>query len=273
MNFVIGSHGRLGKKLVSAFKKDDVIPLERTVYENWWHENAIDDISYYFERAVGNKSATLFVASGILAPSSTIDDHDKVNYLLPKNLIQGASKVGIRTITFGTIMEQLIRDTENPYIASKIRLGDFISQFSQNCHLPLHIRIHTLYGGGLPSSFMFLGQMLQALQTKTLFKMSSGEQLREYHHIDDDIAAIFTLLNSGTRGITDISHGHAISLKKLATHVFNAFQCLELLSVGSIHAPDKDNYQTSFLPTASLDGLQFREPLSGVVDYLKCCII
>lgn len=268
MNFIVGANGRLGKKLASAFS-DNVICMERALYENWWRDNSIDDIAYYFERVGDRNPSTLYIASGILDPSRAIEEHNRINYLLPINLIQGAAKVGIRTITFGTVMEQWDNNTVNPYVASKIRLSNFVRQFSRGEVSPLHIRMHTLYGGGPPNAFMFLGQMLKSIKTKTVFKMSSGEQLREYHHIDDDIMAILSLQDSGKSGLIHLSHGKPLSLKEIATHVFGAFQCSELLDIGALPQPYKEHKDIFFRRTSSLGFIPFRESLSGIVAYFR----
>ena len=53
----------------------------------------------------------------------------------------------------------------------------------------MHLHLHTLYGGR-PQAHMFLGQMIRALERGAEFAMSSGEQLREYHHVHDIAGAM-----------------------------------------------------------------------------------
>jgi nucleoside-diphosphate-sugar epimerase len=178
----------------------------------------------------------------------------------------------LRTVTFGTIMERLAGDTSaNAYVASKVQLGNFVAGFSAGQVSPLHIRIHTLYGGGPPDDFMFLGQMLHALVSGSGFSMSPGVQLREYHHIDDEIIAISRLVEAGNCGVMDLNHGAPVRLKELASHVFEQFDRRELLNIGALPGPAADNYETLFERTPLLKGLVFRDTLPAIVEYLRSC--
>jgi len=55
---------------------------------------------------------------------------------------------------------------------SKTMLSDYIADFPAVENRPLHLRLHTLYGLGTPSPFMFLGQIYRALLNETFFEMS-----------------------------------------------------------------------------------------------------
>lgn len=271
MNFVIGARGRLGRAIVASSLPGQVTAPERQVYANWWRDGAADDISRFFEKsALGD--AIVFVAAGILDPGLPTDEHQAINFLLAKHVVEGAGALGLRVVTFGTVTEKLLDgNTSNPYISSKIRLANFVEAYSANQPLPLHIRIHTLYGGGLPPSFMFLGQILQAMGSRSEFRMSPGSQLREYHHIDDEISAIVRLATSPLSGVVDLSHGAPVTLKELATYVFSGLGCTDQLKIGALAEPLRENYGTVFERNPLLVDLQFRPTLAGVADYLSLC--
>ena len=110
-----------------------------------------------------------------------------VNFHLPKNIILSNKNTNNLIVTFGTIMEDLSPDANN-YTSSKNQLTQFIKTSKiQNI---LSLKIHTLYGGDKPNAYMFLGQMLNSINKNEDFKMSSGKQIREYHHVDDESKAI-----------------------------------------------------------------------------------
>jgi len=271
MNFVIGSRGRLGRAIVSSLKPNEVVALNRSVYSDWWRAGSVDAIAKFFERSASTASA-VYVAAGIIDPKRPAAEHDQINLHLAKNIIEGATKAGLRTVTFGTVMERIVSDaTSNPYFSSKIRLGKFVSEFASNNKQAMHIRIHTLYGGGPPDKFMFLGQMLNAIATRTTFNMSPGNQLREYHHIEDEVAAIFALVEARTSGVIDLSHGEPVTLKQLATFTFNQFKFPELLNIGALAEPSSDNYGTLFERPPQLLGSSFRDTLPSVFDYMRVC--
>jgi nucleoside-diphosphate-sugar epimerase len=271
MNYLLGSHGRLGSAIISAFPNGHITSLDRGVYANWSANGAAHHISRYFENS-SDSDSIVFVAAGLINPSAPADDHHRVNFLLPRNIVEGATRVGLRVVTFGTVMEKIVANsTPNPYLLSKLKLGQFISEFSKNSDRALHIRIHTLYGGGLPDSFMFLGQLFHALASQTPFSMSSGNQLREYHHIDDEIAAISALVHAKISGAVDLSHGDAVSLRKLATYVFDEFDLGNLLKIGALPNPANDNYGNVFERSATLKDVAFRDTLPSIVEYLRSC--
>jgi nucleoside-diphosphate-sugar epimerase len=270
MNFVLGARGQLGKALVAASELAPIVALERGDYAEWWRDDAADAVTRFF-RSRFEDGAVVYVAAGILHPGAEAEDHERANFRLPRNVVLGAARAGLRTVTFGTAMETVMGDqSSSPYVASKLRLGNFVQNLPPKAGA-LHVRLHTLYGGGPPHPFMFLGQIWAALATGSEFRMSPGKQLREYHHVEDDVAALRLVVESGARGALDLSHGSPIALCDLARHVFEQFQRLELLQLGALSAPATDNYSRVFARPAVLSDVHFRDALSGVVDYLRAC--
>ena len=269
MRFIIGGRGRLGQAIFSRHGAGNAMVLDRAVYENWWRDGARDEISRFFAAWEGS-SSTVFVAAGILDPSLAQDLHMNINYQLPKNIIEGVTKLGLKTVTFGTVMEQL-PGAPNPYTLSKVQLGNYVAGLPVADHGPAHFRVHTLYGRGQPSAFMFLGQILNCLRTESEFRMTQGLQLREYHHVEDDMRAVQLFLDSGFSGAGNLSHGQPVSLAALATFVFQAFNAERLLRIGGLPEPVAENYDQKFNRPQLLSGMEFRETLQGVTDYLKTC--
>jgi len=269
MNFVLGSRGRLGRAIVAAQVPGNVTALDRSTYASWWRDGAEDEIARFFDKH-GDESGVVYVATGVLDPKAPEEEHHRINLHLPRNVIRAASKVGLRVVTFGTVMEAIAagKETANPYILSKIKLGEFVSGCGAKI---LHIRIHTLYGGGSPNAFMFLGQILASIKRKNRFDMSSGNQLREYHHIDDEIMAINALVERGLVGVVDLSHGNPVALKDMAVFIFEQFGSSNLLNVGALPSPQEDNYGLFFKREPVLKDLAFRETLPAVVEYLRSC--
>ena len=105
--YVVGSKGRLGQAICKTFSHDDVVCLDRSIYQDWPNSGSTDIISKYFE-SVKETNATILVASGLLDPNACSRDLMSVNYILPKNIIDGATKLGFRVVTFGTVMEGLV---------------------------------------------------------------------------------------------------------------------------------------------------------------------
>jgi len=203
--YLIGGGGRLGRAIASEYAESNIVLMNRVVYGCWSQDGAADQVSSYFDQNVSEES-TVFVASGLLDPNLPEEDLVKVNYTLAKNVIDGASKVGLKVITFGTVMECLI-ESKNPYVRSKKKLSEYVKKMANDKVSIKHIQLHTLYGSGHPSPFMFLGQMLLAIKSNQPFKMTSGRQLREYHHLEDETAAIRLISDSSVFGVVNLSHG------------------------------------------------------------------
>jgi nucleoside-diphosphate-sugar epimerase len=268
MNFVVGARGRLGKSLVSHLPVSKTLALDRSVYASWTHAKGAEAAANFLKEYSGTDSV-IYVASGLTDPKRPLEDHLKINLDLAKNIIEGASRQGIRVVTFGTIMEAIVgHDSPNPYFNSKLRLNDYVLAASREEKL-LHVRLHTLYGGGAPAPHMFLGQLFDAIRKKETFRMSAGTQLREYHHVEDDVVAIERLVSAGISGAINLSHGAPVQLGGLARHVCEQFDCLDRLEVGAIQTADSENFDRIFERAANLREMVFRDAFAAVVEDLK----
>ncbi|HEY0064995.1 MAG TPA: NAD-dependent epimerase/dehydratase family protein [Telluria sp.] len=271
MKFIVGARGRLGQALARRFGPQAQC-LARAQYEHW---PALDadaaraEIAACFS-AHAHSGATIFVTAGLLDPTLAPEQHARVNVELPRRIIDAVAPLGIRVVTFGTVMETLLA-RQNPYVRSKSELAAFVAaQVDAGADL-CHVRVHTLYGEGQPSPFMFLGLILAALRSGTEFKMTSGKQLREYHHVDDEAAAVALLEAAAVRGVLDLSSGTPLSLRALATGVFAAFGADASLKLGALPEPLDENYSTVFAPHALLVQAAFRPALPAIIDYLQKC--
>lgn len=267
--YLIGARGRLGHALTNVYAGSNIFLLDRSIYEDWFKNSASDLVSRYFDQHA-NEKAIIFVASGILDPRVPQEHLHRVNYYLPKNVIDGASKLGIKVITFGTVTEGLMQ-SENAYIQSKIKLGEYVHAVARINKPIIHIQMHTLYGQDQPSSFMFLGQMLMAIQTNKPFKMTSGRQLREYHHLKDEAMAIRQIANLANPGVLNLSHGKPLRLKTIAKNVFQSFEKSNLLQLEALPEPLDENYEIAFTPTKIIQKVIFRDSLPAIIQYIQEC--
>jgi len=120
---------------------------------------------------------------------------------------------------------------------------------------------------------MFLGQILRSLKFKKELKMSNGNQLREYHYIDDDILAIKKILDSNIYGVIELNHGNAIYLKDLATYIYSSFNSLPLLKIGAVEDPINENFYFLHKRPLVIANMTFADTLPAVVKYLKNCLL
>ena len=267
MKFIVGARGRLGQALVRQFASEDVHCLDRALYQDWAEPGAAERVAQFFAPWTGS-NGTIFVASGLLDPGMPAAAHASINVDLPRNIMQGADRCGLAVVSFGTVMETL-QSRPNPYVQSKIALANYVAAAAAAGAAVAHVRVHTLYGEGEPSPFMFLGQMLAALRSGVAFNMTLGKQLREYHHIADEARAIAVLADAGLRGVVDLSDGAPVTLCALAGAVFRAFDAAPQLRLGAIAEPAEENYSAVFARHPMLPQNHYRPAIPAVVHYLK----
>ena len=269
MIYVIGGRGRLGRAICASRPPGEIVALDREVYKNWWQGDAGASIGRFFETAT--PGSVVLVVAGLLDPALPRAEHRRVNVELPARVIEGACAAGLRVVTFGTVMERLL-EHPNAYIATKAELGRLVAERAAAGDAVTHLQLHTLYGGGAPAPFMFLGQLCSALREGRPFEMSPGRQLREYHHVDDDVTAMHAVLAAGTDGVSALSHGTPCTLRELATHVFTSVERADLLRIGARPEPPDDNYATVLERPHALEHIRFRPALQGVAAYVHAVL-
>ena len=264
--FLLGGSGRLGRALANELASESFRIVDRQAASDWALTDGDLRVSSYF-RENPSSPATVIVASGLLNPRGSRDLLDAVNYWLPRNVIRGAEDFGHRVITFGTVFEEK-GFPRNAYIESKIRLSDFIAELSASRKVS-HLRLHTLYGVGEPSPFMFLGQLASAIRERRPFDMSSGLQIREFHHFADDAKAVRLLLGESADRIVKLSHGESLTLREVAEYVLRAFGQIQLLNLNSFQDPECENYSSLFEKNPIFERVPSRKSLPSVLQYLK----
>lgn len=231
----------------------------------------------------GATSLDWLYCSGIVAPDAPRNALEDVNVRAPAKLFSALQRLAalrpalaVRLVTFGSVLEETAGiAAANPYIASKAMLLDCWRRRPQPgaAHW-LHVQLHTLYGGSRVHKSMFLGQMEAALKARLPFRMSSGRQLREYHHCDDIAASVAALLDTPSRGsrVLALHSGEPVTLGDLARTVFEEAGVPSLLHVGAIQDQAGEVYAARRARSAEL--IAFRDPRRGVarwmVDRIGC---
>jgi hypothetical protein len=264
---VIGENSKLAQALKKIYVNEEISFVGRKTTSPLIESPSSENLDQFI-LSLGTSPVEIFNAIGILDPEASKEDSFRINFQFPKALIEAVEKSDHRLVTFGTIMENYPDySLTNPYLESKLELFNYIK--SQGTHLQrtYHMQIHTWYGTGKPHEFMFLGQILHALRTNTEFRMSSGNQLREYHHIYDDLEFTRNYLLDPTASVMQVSHGMPLELRKVAEVIFKHFDKLDLLRIGSLGvAPDANLVSLKTGPTRA-GFLKFREPIEGLLSY------
>lgn len=89
--------------------------------------------------------------------------------------------------------EEVIPEPVSPYSLTKVMAENLIKTFSDINQKPYTIfRIFNFFGPDIPESTI-VGQLLQCLRNGTVFKMTKGEQARDYLYIDDLVNALVSV--------------------------------------------------------------------------------
>jgi nucleoside-diphosphate-sugar epimerase len=263
---IVGGNGILGSAITTKFAPFQLHLIERSIATKWCFKGSTKEIKDYLQD--NNEIRLVINAAGLTNPRSSVDELDRINFRLPRELFEATNDLGIRLITLGTVMEIHPKVSNiNPYVKSKLDFFNFIQNAPQH-YSHLHLQLHTIYGGNNAHPHMFIEQMKNAIQLKNDFRMSSGNQVREYHHIDDEIGSIVPLMLSQAKGHFDLSVGNSVKLSELAIHVFSFFDLINHLKFdASLDMQDVREFTYGTSPL--LDKVKYRNPLIGVTSYIE----
>ena len=262
----MGGNGIIGTGLSEKYHEKIILKTSRSEVNSWLGANSQSNIDKYF--ASFGADTTVINALGITDPKAPIEELELINSILPTRILSTINSLGMKLITFGTILEKnTTLGSVNSYVRTKQDFFNLIREAPPTKN-HLHLQLHTIYGGIRSHKHMFIEQIFISLSNRTEFEMSSGFQVREYHHIEDEILAIAGLLESEQSGAIELSAGNAIQIRQLATKIFNEFGQLQLLNFNP--ALDRNDVFNHFYQRSPhLDGVSFRDPYHGVIEYLK----
>ena len=263
---VIGENSRLTKSLVNI-SKNQLIVVKKKIYENWFYDSLL--ISYLKSINFSNNDS-IIITKSIINPNHNNDEIIKWNVLFQKQIIEILERYFFKVNIYftGSIFENtLIR---NNYLDSKRNLSNYILKNKFSHVKPIVVRLHTLYGIGIPSVNMFLGQIYSSLKYKTKFYMSDGNQVRQYHHYDEVSRFLLNIVQDSNLNIKiiDLTGKEWVKLKDLAYSIYENFNCLELLNIGALKKVNNEiiNAENQFI---SKGDFKFKTPLIYVNKYLE----
>ena len=263
---VIGENSRLTKSLVNI-SKTPLIVTKKEIYENWLDDSTL--ISYLRNIGFSNNDS-IIITKSIINPNYDFNEVNKWNFLFQKNIIEILELHSIKANVFftGSIFEKSL--VKNNYLDSKRNLSNYILTNEFYSINPLIIRLHTLYGIGNPPSNMFLGQIFNSLKNKTKFNMSDGNQVRQYHHYDEVSRLLLNFVSDSKLNvkIIDFTGKEWVKLKDLANSIYNFFNCIELLNIGSLENSKNEitKIKNQFISNGDF---HFKNPLNNINKYLE----
>jgi len=240
---VTGGKGFLGRKLTDALTSAGFEVFVADIAKSDKPNEVLLDICNYYdvESLIKNvKPDIVFHLAANLNRDRNFKNHDeiiKVNYHGTVNLLKALQDTAYENFVFaGTsevygnnqapFSENMCPMPASPYSMSKYFAEVAIKTFSEIYNKNYTIlRLFNFYGSNMPDSF-FVSQLINSLKSNVPFKMTKGEQKRDFVHIDDVISAIMLVAEDTERAkneIFNVCSGKSITIKELA------LQCREII--------------------------------------------
>jgi nucleoside-diphosphate-sugar epimerase len=130
----------------------------------------------------------------------------------------------------------------SPYSLTKLMAEELIRTYSTIKHKPYTImRLFNFYADDMPENF-FYSQLVNTLIRNEEFKMTSGEQIRDFLPVEQVLDYIIKLTetNKNNYEIVNICSGTGIQLKEFALKTAKTIEKEHLLKIGSIEYRDNE---------------------------------
>jgi len=250
---ITGGKGYLGTHLASHLAS-----LGATVFTT----DIIDcDDKLYFKADITNKNELQNVIDAIqpeivfhlaalidrTRSFSNMEKMLKVNQTGTQFLIQSLASVKYSTFVYVSSSEVYgdqqapFSETMAPRPASPYSLTKLMGEYTVSCYSNINnmpysiVRLFNFFGPNMPEQF-FIPQMIATLKNKEIFKMTKGEQLRDFLYLDDVLEGLVHIANSpNLNGKTvNLCSGEATSLEELAMFAAELTGSIGCLDLGAV---------------------------------------
>jgi len=262
---IVGANGNFSLALQEILGEKNYRIIDKNLYGDW--ENSESKLTSVIRKHIDQYNTKYLLNTvGIISKNCDPEFVNYWNYCFPVHLYQICENLNLTLVTLGSVHENIPdMPTGNPYLESKKSLEQFL--VSKAFRNSLHFQFHTWYGGKHVNPEMFLGQLITSIRGGRIFKMSSGDQLREYHHVIDDATCVLTYFENGMSGTHSISHGELFTLEEIARKLFRHFNCENLLKLNQFSSPKIEVTNKMALPVDNVK-TKFRPTMEGLIEYV-----
>jgi nucleoside-diphosphate-sugar epimerase len=250
---ITGGSGYLGSHLTDTLKNICMnvytIDLKTNNYSN---EYLVDLLNDHDLKEVVNeiKPHIIYHLAAVLNRERSYEHHDhimQVNYFGTIKLLKALQNIKYDNFIFASTSEiygnnpppfheMQIPDPVSPYSLSKSFSELAIKSFSNIYNKSFTImRMFNFFGKNMPDNF-FISQLLTAQKNNIPFKMTGGEQIRDYLYIDDVISAlVLAATNENSKNeIFNVCSGKGFALKVIANEITSKIKSDFIVSFGAI---------------------------------------
>lgn len=267
---LIGSTSNYSRALQIFLKKIDyyfdVISSEEI--RIWNSERNFVKIQRQLEEELCKKQYDILIyTSGVTDPDKNSEVFKFLNITLPLFINKTLSAFNSILVFPGAAMENFPRYCANSkYLNSKL---EFSRSLEESDSRWVNLRFNQWYGTTQLRPHLFLGAAINSIKTQKQFCMGSGQQFREFHHIEDDLGVIPIIDDKFIHRHVNVSSGNSIQLKDFAINLFSRFKLDHLLMIGCRKDSTFENPSAVLPANPMLISLNFRETLPGVIEFIE----
>jgi nucleoside-diphosphate-sugar epimerase len=271
---VTGSNGFIGSNLVRFLSRKNEYEVFATS-RNQSDHSTLDD-SFFFQVDLTNKNVTnelirylkpdivcnLAAKTRFNKEISNIEEMINANIMTFLNIVTSILENNISievflqvgsTEEYGSmssevIDESFVIDPISIYSGTKSAISLLCKSIARVYKVPIVIaRLSLVYGPKQDQSF-FIPQAIQALKAGQTFKMTLGEQVRDFIYIDDVTSALFELIrNKNCYGETfNISYGESTKLKDVIKVIKELTNSNSTIKLGSFPYRENELFDVSY---------------------------
>jgi UDP-glucose 4-epimerase len=208
------------------------------------------------------------------------DSHITSTLKESKNLIDVLYESGVRKIlnigssseyydSVGALNEEIeINSYQNNYVEGKMRLADYgFEQAKLKNKIFIHIRLFYAYGAGQRDNSL-INQLFKSYVTNHKISLTSGDQFRDYIHINDVVEGINKIIAINSSETVNLGSGSVIMVRDFIKLLWQELKANpDLLMFGEKEISNLEQVQTkAFADLTKLTSLTGWKPSMSIKD-------
>jgi len=122
----------------------------------------------------------------------------------------------------------------NLYAASKLALYFILEQFERIASMEITwLRFFYLYGP-FEDQRRLVPSVILSLLNNHEAKVTTGEQIRDYLHVEDAAAAVWAVIESELKGVVNIGSGRPVTVREIVTNIGTLLNRSEMVAIGAL---------------------------------------
>lgn len=289
---VTGANGFIGNKVALYF-------LNRKYEVHGWDRKQLDylfkvdtpnmsDITSVTEALANIKPDIIIHCAGSADVGKSVSNPEidfQGNVVLTHNILFAMHRIGLEKSRFiflssagvyGNprslpITEDMEVNPLSPYAVHKVMCEDLCKYFVKNYQMDIKVaRIFSAYGAGLKKQIFW--DMYNKVRTGSLLMYGTGNESRDYIHVDDVVKSLFLLATSESEHtIFNIANGEEISIRE-ATEIFAKYAGVKENSIsfnGIVREGDPLNWRADISRIQNLGYKKSVQMEDGIRKYVE----